>query len=244
MILALTPIAFSPTYLFITFFKITFLVTVFGMLHGLVFLPIVLALFDCSDYCNDMNCCSLEKPQFDTRKLHGRLGPGASESLRQRILQADSGGNFKKNNESTEKLFMTSKTAEKIKLESMRQGLGREEVPRQPDTRSIRHKLAEFGVKIRSAQLPSRPKLSPFLEPRNHPPSPRPSEDGSESGSTRTPVSVKRANWGVGKYDDPDAREQARYLSRLERLDKEGVLRGPDEQVKKVPFSFGGNRRW
>ena len=38
-------LAFAPSYLFVTFFKMIFLVIVLGILHGLVLLPVLLSLF-------------------------------------------------------------------------------------------------------------------------------------------------------------------------------------------------------
>jgi len=42
-------LAFAPSYLFVTFFKMIFLVIVLGALHGLVLLPVLLSLFGASD---------------------------------------------------------------------------------------------------------------------------------------------------------------------------------------------------
>jgi len=42
--LAFVALAFSSSYIFKTFFKIFFLVVVFGLYHGLVYLPVLLSL--------------------------------------------------------------------------------------------------------------------------------------------------------------------------------------------------------
>merc|ERR1712038_666599 len=51
-ILGVIGLALAPSYIFITFFKMVFLVIVLGALHGLVVLPVLLSLFGpgaCSD---------------------------------------------------------------------------------------------------------------------------------------------------------------------------------------------------
>lgn len=45
-LLAITPLAFPIAYIFLTAFKIIFLVILFSTVHGLFFLPILLSLFD------------------------------------------------------------------------------------------------------------------------------------------------------------------------------------------------------
>merc|ERR1711934_660322 len=47
--LALVLLAFSTSYAYLALFKIVFLSVIFGLFHGLVFLPVVLALFGKSD---------------------------------------------------------------------------------------------------------------------------------------------------------------------------------------------------
>ncbi len=44
--LGVLPLAFAPSYMVRTFFKTTFLVVLFGLLHGLVWLPQMLYTFD------------------------------------------------------------------------------------------------------------------------------------------------------------------------------------------------------
>ena len=44
-VLALVPIAFSRTYGFIILFRLVSLIVLFGLFHGLLFLPVVLMLF-------------------------------------------------------------------------------------------------------------------------------------------------------------------------------------------------------
>ena len=48
--LAFILLAFSKSYVFLTFFKVFFLVVVFGLFHGLVLLPVLLNLFEVSSY--------------------------------------------------------------------------------------------------------------------------------------------------------------------------------------------------
>lgn len=44
-IVGVSGLAFAPSYLFVTFFKMIFLVIVLGVLHGLILLPVLLSLF-------------------------------------------------------------------------------------------------------------------------------------------------------------------------------------------------------
>ena len=44
-ILGVIGLAFAPSYLFVTFFKMIFLVIVLGLLHGMILLPVLLSLF-------------------------------------------------------------------------------------------------------------------------------------------------------------------------------------------------------
>ena len=44
-ILGVFGLAFAPSYLFVTFFKMIFLVITLGILHGLVLLPVLLSFF-------------------------------------------------------------------------------------------------------------------------------------------------------------------------------------------------------
>ncbi|KAI1292848.1 Patched domain-containing protein 3 [Halotydeus destructor] len=46
-ILGIVALAFAPSYVFVTFFKTVFLVMLFGALHGVLLLPVLLALTDC-----------------------------------------------------------------------------------------------------------------------------------------------------------------------------------------------------
>ena len=44
-ILGVIGLAFAPSYLFVTFFKMIFLVILLGLLHGMILLPVLLSLF-------------------------------------------------------------------------------------------------------------------------------------------------------------------------------------------------------
>ena len=48
--LAFILLSFSKSHVFLTFFKIFFLVVVFGLFHGLVFLPVILSLIGPKPY--------------------------------------------------------------------------------------------------------------------------------------------------------------------------------------------------
>ena len=48
--LAFVPLGFSVSFVFWTFFQIFFLVSMFGLFHGLIYLPVVLSLFGPSPY--------------------------------------------------------------------------------------------------------------------------------------------------------------------------------------------------
>nr|XP_045593830.1 patched domain-containing protein 3-like [Procambarus clarkii] len=58
-ILGVTALSLAPSYIFITFFKTVFLVILFGVLHGLVLLPVLLSVLGPIS-------CSKEKPKEDT----------------------------------------------------------------------------------------------------------------------------------------------------------------------------------
>ncbi|XP_068094356.1 patched domain-containing protein 3-like [Hyperolius riggenbachi] len=61
-ILGVVVLSTSDSYIFRTFFKIIFLVIAFGMLHGLVFLPVFLALFgSCGRKCNGHSISTVGK---------------------------------------------------------------------------------------------------------------------------------------------------------------------------------------
>jgi len=62
-ILAVIVLADIPAYMIVTFFKTVFLAIVLGLLHGLVFLPVILSLF-VRGQPNDMDDTDDEKPQF------------------------------------------------------------------------------------------------------------------------------------------------------------------------------------
>ena len=49
--LAITPIGFSQSHASITFFRMVSLTVLFGLFHGLIFLPVMLAIFgaDCHE---------------------------------------------------------------------------------------------------------------------------------------------------------------------------------------------------
>lgn len=53
--LAFFPLAFSESYLFKTFFKIFFLVSLFGLSHGLIYLPVMLSWIGPSPYSTAQN---------------------------------------------------------------------------------------------------------------------------------------------------------------------------------------------
>ena len=68
-ILAVSALIFSPSYIFMTFFKIVFLVMVLGVLHCLFLLPVLLSTFvkktqndrDKSNYFDERNNIDMDK---------------------------------------------------------------------------------------------------------------------------------------------------------------------------------------
>ncbi len=54
-ILGVFGLAFAPSYLFVTFFKMIFLVIFLGILHGLVLLPVLLSFFGPGSCSKDSN---------------------------------------------------------------------------------------------------------------------------------------------------------------------------------------------
>lgn len=76
-ILGVSVLASSDTYIFRTFFKLIFLVMVFGFFHAMFVLPVVLSLF----HCKSKNSYPVSSPQQPTTNL-GRDNP-ALESEKQ-----------------------------------------------------------------------------------------------------------------------------------------------------------------
>jgi hypothetical protein len=69
-ILGVLALLVAPSYIFITFFKVVFLVIVIAALHGLVLLPVLLSLFgpgSCDGLCSGSED-SLDIPQGTKRK--------------------------------------------------------------------------------------------------------------------------------------------------------------------------------
>ena len=66
-ILGVIGLALAPSYIFITFFKMVFLVIVLGAVHGLVLLPVLLSLF------GPGACCSRKETVSDTTKVDGKI---------------------------------------------------------------------------------------------------------------------------------------------------------------------------
>merc|ERR1711899_231616 len=64
-ILGVLGLYLSPSYIFVTFFKMVFLVIVLGALHGLVVLPVLLSLF------GPGACSRGEKKQEPKKKENG-----------------------------------------------------------------------------------------------------------------------------------------------------------------------------
>lgn len=61
-ILGIISLSFAPSYIFLAFFKTIFLVILFGALHGLLLLPILLSISD--------HCCSSKKGEFSHTLYH------------------------------------------------------------------------------------------------------------------------------------------------------------------------------
>ena len=66
-ILAVGTLALAPSYIFITFFKTNFLVITFGMLHGMLLLPVLLSLLGPGSRC----CAGRKSPE----SLEDKEGP-------------------------------------------------------------------------------------------------------------------------------------------------------------------------
>ena len=64
-ILGVLGLAFAPCYLFVTFFKMIFLVILLGALHGLILLPVLLSIFGPGQCCG----ISTSKSPGKSRKL-------------------------------------------------------------------------------------------------------------------------------------------------------------------------------
>ena len=65
-ILGVLGLYLSPSYIFVTFFKMVFLVIVLGALHGLFLLPVLLSLFGPSSY---KNSCRGGRHQSESRAV-------------------------------------------------------------------------------------------------------------------------------------------------------------------------------
>ncbi|XP_066936303.1 patched domain-containing protein 3-like [Clytia hemisphaerica] len=69
--LAFLLLSASTSYVFLTFFKVFFLVVIFGMFHGMVFLPVILSLVGPAPYADHAaeNCAA--SPPVETPKQNG-----------------------------------------------------------------------------------------------------------------------------------------------------------------------------
>ena len=74
-VLGVVGLAFAPSYLFITFFKMIFLVILLGALHGLVLLPVLLSLFGPGSCEKKSSGQSTISPPSTTVSLHSSRLP-------------------------------------------------------------------------------------------------------------------------------------------------------------------------
>ena len=82
--IAVVPLMFSTHYAFLGFFKVFFLAVIFGLFHGLVFLPVTLVLFgnEKAEMSEENNCVNNDgsnniQMQSSTK---GETNPGFNSS--------------------------------------------------------------------------------------------------------------------------------------------------------------------